>query len=54
MSVLDQNECPAGNVARVICSGEQWKGLRGEMKNGFFETVWIQKPEGICTANLCI
>uniref|UniRef100_H0ZYB1 CD163 molecule n=1 Tax=Taeniopygia guttata TaxID=59729 RepID=H0ZYB1_TAEGU len=30
---LGQDECPAGKEARVVCSGEQWKGLRRELKN---------------------
>jgi len=46
VSVLDQSECPAGNDARVICSGEQWKGPKGEMKNCFFETDMDPKTRG--------
>ncbi|KAI1242152.1 scavenger receptor cysteine-rich type 1 protein M130, partial [Lamprotornis superbus] len=34
---LGHDECPAGKEARVVCSGEQWKGLRRELKNCFFE-----------------
>ncbi|XP_009470081.1 PREDICTED: scavenger receptor cysteine-rich type 1 protein M130-like [Nipponia nippon] len=37
VSVLGHDECPAGKDARVVCSGEQRKGLRGELKNSFFE-----------------
>lgn len=35
VSVRGHDECPAGKVARVVCSGEQRKGLRGELKNSF-------------------
>lgn len=43
--MLPQDECPAGKDARVICSGEQQKGLRGELKNSFFEEKYGPKTQ---------
>ncbi|XP_009997108.1 PREDICTED: scavenger receptor cysteine-rich type 1 protein M130 [Chaetura pelagica] len=36
VSVLGHEECPSGKDAQVVCSGEQQKGLRGQLKNSFF------------------
>ncbi|KFV90035.1 Scavenger receptor cysteine-rich type 1 protein M130, partial [Eurypyga helias] len=37
VGVLGHEECPAGKDARVVCSGEQQKVLREELKNSYFE-----------------
>jgi len=47
VSVLRDAECPAGKDARVVCSGEQQKALRGELKNSFFEEKYGPKIQKV-------
>ncbi|XP_010121835.1 PREDICTED: scavenger receptor cysteine-rich type 1 protein M130-like, partial [Chlamydotis macqueenii] len=47
VSALGHDECPAGKDARVVCSGEQRKSLRGELKNSFFEEKCARKIQRV-------
>uniref|UniRef100_A0A8C0IA58 SRCR domain-containing protein n=1 Tax=Bubo bubo TaxID=30461 RepID=A0A8C0IA58_BUBBB len=54
VSGLGHDECPAGKDARVICSGEQQKGLRGEVKISFFEEKYGPKIQRVSVEPSCI
>uniref|UniRef100_A0A8D0EUT3 CD163 molecule n=1 Tax=Strix occidentalis caurina TaxID=311401 RepID=A0A8D0EUT3_STROC len=54
VSGLGHDECPVGKDARVICSGEQQKGLRGEVKISFFEEKYGPKIQRVSVEPSCI